>query len=141
MSRKSNKPGWRRLGRVGATSLEFALVALLFMTVLIGCMDLGRYYLAEHSLRTVAAEAARMCLAYYNSNSGGDCTALTQADYAAIAPFINNANLVVTVTQPSTVRSGGGKEFTVTAQYTFTAYSPIWTVLNGTISETTVLWE
>jgi Flp pilus assembly protein TadG len=141
MSRKSNKPGWRRLGRAGVTSLEFGLVALLFLTVLIACMDLGRYYLVEHSLRTVAAEAARMYLTCYNSNGERACAPPTQAEYAAIAPFINNANLLVTVGQTSTVRSGGGIEFTATAKYTFTSYSPIWTVLNSTISETTVLWE
>jgi Flp pilus assembly protein TadG len=141
MSPKFNRSEWWRLGRTGVTSLEFGLVALLFLTVLIACMDLGRYYLVEHSLRTVAAEAARMYMADYNSNGGRVDTPPTQTDYAAIAPFINNGNLSVIMSQANTVRSGGGIEFKVTAQYAFTAYSPIWTVLNGTITETTVLWE
>jgi Flp pilus assembly protein TadG len=141
MSRKSNNLGWRRLDRAGVTSLEFGLVALLFLTVLIACMDLGRYYLVEHSLRTVAAEAVRVYMTCYNSNGERTCAQPTRAEYAAIAPFINNANLLVTVSQTSSARTHTGIEFTAIARYTFTSYSPIWTVLNGTITESTVLWE
>ena len=136
MSPVCNRPGWRRLGRAGVTSLEFALVAALFFTVLIGCMDLGRYFLIAQSLRTVTAEAARLALV--NGMWGQiDPTAYS---FGAMTPLVDNANLTLTVT-PKALALGGVRKLTVTATYVFTAYSPIWTVLNGTISESTVLWE
>src|SRR5271170_7549424 len=96
MSPKFNRSEWWRLGRTGVTSLEFGVVALLFLTVLIGCMDLGRYYLVEHSLRTVVAEAARE--AWINSSIKGTVNP-TAYSFGAITPFVDNANLTLTVTQ------------------------------------------
>src|SRR5271170_3447536 len=95
MSCKSSKPGWRRLGRAGVTTLEFGFVALLFLMVLIGCMDLGRYYLTEHSLRTMVAEAARARLV---TTLPATINGPTLETFAAIAPFVNNTNLTLTVT-------------------------------------------
>jgi Flp pilus assembly protein TadG len=134
MSRKCNKLAWR-LGRAGVTSLEFGVVALLFLMMLIGCMDLGRYYVIEHSLRTIVAEAARAALV---NPSIKDPIDLTTAGFAAITPFVNNANLTLSVTQPSSF-PGGVNQIIVTATYVFTAYSPIWSSLDGTISESTEL--
>jgi Flp pilus assembly protein TadG len=39
--------------------LEFALVAVPFLFLLIAAMDLGRYFITQHSLRTLTSEAAR----------------------------------------------------------------------------------
>lgn len=136
MSRASSRSAWRRLGRAGVSSLEFGIVALLFLTVLIGCMDLGRYYLIEHSLRTIVAEAARA--AQVNPSITGTIDPTT-ASFAAIAPFIDNANLTLTVTQTPSFRIGIRK-ITVTGSYAFTAFSPIWSALDGTISDKTVVW-
>jgi Flp pilus assembly protein TadG len=138
MSHKYSNPVWWRLGRAGVTSLELGIVALLFLMVLIGCMDLGRYYLTEHSLRTIVAEAARARLVGAIPN--GTISGPTTDSFAAIAPFVNNANLIsLTVTQsPSFLL--GVTTITVTGDYQFTAWSPIWSSLNGTISEQTVIW-
>ncbi len=134
MSRKCNRFACRRLGRAGVTTLEFAVVALLFVTVQIGCMDLGRYYLVEHSLRTVVAETARAALV--NTSVDGTIDTST-ASFVGITPFINNANLTLSVTQHPT--RPGITEISVTGSYAFTAYSPIWSSLDGTLTETTVL--
>jgi len=130
------KPRWWRLGRAGVTTLEFGVVALLFLTMLIGCMDLGRYYVIEHSLRTVVAEAARAAQA--NSSLSGSIDPTT-AGFTAITPFVDNANLNLTVTQTPSGRVSIRK-ISVTSTYIFTAWTPIWSVLDGPISETTVLW-
>jgi Flp pilus assembly protein TadG len=136
MSYACNKPRQWRLGRAGVTTLEFALVTTLFLLVLIGCMDLGRYYLIQHSLRTVAAEAARMTLAYDNNSTAA---LPTTADFVAIAPFINADSLTLTVQQPN---SSGITIIMVTATYPFTAWSPLWSSsLDGTISESTELQD
>jgi Flp pilus assembly protein TadG len=117
------------------TSLEFGIVALLFLTVVIGCMDLGRYYLVEHSLRTIVAEAARAALVDSSINGTVDPTTV---GFAAITPFVDNANLTLQVTQPSGFP--GVNQISVTATYMFTPYSPIWSALTGPIRESTVLW-
>jgi Flp pilus assembly protein TadG len=136
MSYACNKPRRWQLGHAGVTTLEFALVAVLFLLVLIGCMDLGRYYLIQHSLRTVAAEAARMTLAYDNNSTA---TQPTTASFAAIAPFIDTSNLNVTVQQPN---FSGVTIIMVTATYPFVAWSPLWSAsLDGTISESTELQD
>ena len=98
--------------------------------------DLGRYYLIQHSLRTVAAEAARMTLAYDNNSTA---TQPTTASFAAIAPFIDTSNLNVTVQQPN---FSGVTIIMVTATYPFVAWSPLWSAsLDGTISESTELQD
>ena len=135
MSRKFSRPGSGRLGNAGASTVEFALVVLLFLTVVIGCMDLGRYYLAEHSLRTLVAETARTALVDTSIVNGG-ISSPGSASYAATTPFIDDANLTLTVSQYHPNRPGI-VTIKVTGTYVFTAYSPIWNSLNGTITETT----
>jgi Flp pilus assembly protein TadG len=100
-------------------------------------MDLGRYYLVEHSLRTIVAEAARAKLVGAIDN--GTISGPTADTFAAIAPFANDANLSLTVTQSPSFKLGV-TEITVNATYNFTAYSPIWNSLTGPISENTILW-
>jgi Flp pilus assembly protein TadG len=136
MSRASSKPLWWRLGRAGVTTLEFGVVAMLFLMVLIGCMDLGRYYVIEHSLRTVVAEAARA--AQVNSSLSGSIDPTT-ASFTALAPFVDNANLNLTVTQTPSGRVSI-RQITVIGTYAFTAWSPIWSSLDGLISDQTVVW-
>jgi Flp pilus assembly protein TadG len=140
MSSVSNRrwPRRCRLGRAGVTTVEFAVVAQLFMTVLIGCMDLGRYYLIEHSLRTVVAEAAREVLVENKTTYNEMTVTPSSANFGAITPIVDNNNLTLIVNQFPT--RPGVTQITVTGTYAFTSYSPIWRALDGNITETTVLW-
>jgi Flp pilus assembly protein TadG len=118
----------RRRGDAGATSVEFALVAVAFLTLLIGTMDLGRYYLIEHSLHSVVSEAARAALV--DTTLFGCDTA--KARVIAITPALDPKLLELCVTQnPNT----GVNVVTVTASYSFSAISPMLASLNGTMSE------
>lgn len=45
--------------RRGVTALEFGIVASMFFMLLLGGMEIGRYYFTWHSFRTAVAEAAR----------------------------------------------------------------------------------
>ena len=130
-----------RLGNAGVTSLEFAIVALVFLSLIIGCMDLGRYYIIEHSLRSFASEAARAALAN-TTMSASSSNAMSyysgqawSGSLTAIVPFLDPAILTLNVSQnPNTT---GVVSIDVTATYQFTAISPIWNSLNGTLTETT----
>ena len=48
-----------RIGERGTTSLEFALVGGLFVSLLLGAMEIGRYMMTLESVRTATAEAVR----------------------------------------------------------------------------------
>src|SRR3974390_2994097 len=93
MSCATNRRPLCRLGRWGTVSLEFALVAVPFVLIMIAGMDLGRYFITEHSLRTLAAEAARSAMVNCFGSAGG--CALTAAQKAATetaSPFPVPAN-------------------------------------------------
>ena len=127
MSPASSSAARRRRWRAGTTSLEFGAVVLLFMLVVIGCMDLGRYYIVAHSMRTLVSECVRAVLA---KTTLTDCSSVY-----AMVPMIDTT----AVTKDEFVRPGatvGISTIRVTLSYQFTAISPIWTSLSGRISET-----
>ena len=70
------------------TTLEFAIVGGLFLLLLFGSMDLGRYYLVEHSLRTIVAETARYAVAHPSLQGTVDPTT---ASFTPITPFIEGS--------------------------------------------------
>lgn len=139
MSCAFSKP-LRRLGNSGVTSLEFAIIAATFMALVIGCMDLGRYYIIEHSLRAFTSEAARAALADSSlSASGGTMSSQTSlSSLTAIVPFLDPSLLTLSISQNSFTTSSP-ITITVTATYQFTAFSPIWAALTGTITDSTQL--
>ncbi len=57
----SARPAARRAlrARRGSAGLEFAIVGGIFFVMLLAAIDLGRYYLTLHSVRSFAAEASR----------------------------------------------------------------------------------
>ncbi len=132
MSRaSSSRRAW--LGRRGATSLEFAIISVAFLTLLVGSMDLGRYYLVEHSLRSVVSEAVRAALA--DSTLSG-CSA-PWAKVGAITPLLDSNLITLCVTQNA--NTYGVITVTVNVSYTFSAISPMLASLNGTITEATAV--
>lgn len=141
----------RRLGTAGATSLEFGVVAFIFMSLLFGVLDLGRYYVIEHSVRTATSEAARAALATappgLSTNRMVGCTTAWAA-VKSIVPLLDDSAMTLciawTTTSPTgTVTNGVGvpgvTTVTATGQYSFTAISPLWSGLTGTITETAKL--
>ena len=122
---------WSRLGCAGVTTLEFAIVGGLFFLLLFGSMDLGRYYLIKHSLRTMVAETARYALAHPSLPDGP--VGPTTAGFPTITPFIVNS---ATLTLLSNKRGMPGvNQISVTATYQFTPISPLWSLLAGPMTE------
>ncbi|WP_243368271.1 TadE/TadG family type IV pilus assembly protein [Fundidesulfovibrio soli] len=52
----------KRKNMGGATVVEFALILLPLLLLLLGCMEFGRYFWAQHVLSSAAAEGARMAI-------------------------------------------------------------------------------
>jgi Flp pilus assembly protein TadG len=117
------------------TSLEFALVFPMFMLLFLGTIELGRYWLTVHSLRTLAAEASRAALIDTTLGaSAQDCTT-PKTRVGGLAPFVNTSSLTLCVTQTT---KGGVITISVTASYPFGFVLPILNPSSGTLSETTL---
>src|SRR5689334_22316838 len=149
MSLGSNKRQRPALGRSGTASLEFALVAIPFVLLMIAGMDLGRYFITQHSLRTLTSEAARATLvACYGSTSASGCPLPTSGAYpsepsvVAKVPFLVPSSVTwVTANQTAPNASTGERTISVTVTYPFNFILPAWTSLNvnSPISESTQL--
>jgi hypothetical protein len=103
-------------------------------------MDLGGYFITQHSMQTLTSEAVRYTLVYCYSNTTA-CTLSSNSLHIVEAkvPFLTQASIVLTASQTAPDPSTGVRTITVTGQYPFTFVLPAWTGLNGTISETTSL--
>ena len=107
--------------RSGVTSVEFALVAIPFFTLIFGTFDLGR------SLDTLASAAARQISIQLVQNvltSGGPgaaCAApYSPTQMQAIVPFLSIGGA------PVLNATAGASTCTVTASKTFTPVLPVW---------------
>lgn len=112
--------------RSGATAVEFALLAPIYLLLLLGMVAYGIYFGASHSVQQLAADAARASIA-----------GLDPADRAAIATrfidrnaqgyvFIDPARLSVQVADSVT----DDTQFDV--ELTFDASGlPIWSLMHG----------
>jgi hypothetical protein len=124
----SNRLRSLRRSRAGTASLEFALVAIPFFSMVIAGADLGRYFLTQHELRTVTSAAARsMLVSCYPL--GPSCTSVA----AQTVPFLGSV-------QPTVSINTGSRIIVITSQHSFTFILPVWTSMNPlTISDTTSL--
>jgi Flp pilus assembly protein TadG len=100
--------------REGSALVEFAVVAPLFLALLIAIFQIAYVYIAQAMLETTAENAARLILTgqaqTYSGTSGTTTyTGMTQSDYAsavctmlkAQSPFMSCANLYIDVTTVS----------------------------------------
>lgn len=148
MSRASSRNRGRPLGSDGTTTLEFALVAVPFFFISFAIVDLGRYFLTQHSLRTLTSELARATLVYCSGQSQtSQCTLPatgTQSVQAAETkvPFLVADSFAST---PSASRGAmnantGVMTITASASYSFSFIAPMWANLNiSPITESTTL--
>ncbi len=109
--------------RRGATSLEFAAIALLLLSLLLGSIEGGRYMFTLEALRTATAEAVRVVTLRGSANMiarVAPCTGLsgelTGVDVRA--PFLNTGALSLTMSGCTT--NAGVTTVSVTASHPFT---------------------
>jgi Flp pilus assembly protein TadG len=130
------------LGQAGTTSLEFALVATAFFAIMFAGMDLGRYFITQHSLRTLTSELVRATMVQCAGTSTA-CT-LSGANVTTAenkVPFLVQGNFVVPPTSTRTAinPATGVMTITASASYPFTFVFLGFTGLSGPIAETTHL--
>ena len=103
----------------GAATVEFILIAPIFIGLMVGGLDLGRYLFLQHELTSVVQDAGRFAMIRGSSSS----TPATPGNVANFATqqlrFNNAANVIFTVTflpnntRGSTVRVRGQANFQV----------------------------
>lgn len=70
-----SRSGFARLGRRGALSLEFGLVALPFLMLLLGGVELARYVYTAEAVGSRADATLRAALVYVGQDSADRCLA------------------------------------------------------------------
>jgi Flp pilus assembly protein TadG len=118
------RSAWAELRcRRGATTLEFALVGGLALTLLLGSMEAARFLFTQQALRSLAGEAARVASLRGAANMNalrvpchGLSGPLSGVDHTA--PFLTPATLSVTMS--GCVTQGAVTLVTVTVSQPFT---------------------
>jgi Flp pilus assembly protein TadG len=126
---------WARplLGQSGSAGLEFALVAIPFVFLLMAGMDLGRYFITQHSLRTLTSEAVRATLvSCYGSTGACSLPSASKTTAAAKVPFLTSGSVTwVTANQTAPDANTGVRTISVAVSYPFTFILPAWISLNA----------
>lgn len=121
--------GWASLKEERGSSLvEYALIFMLFMTMLLGIADFGRALYAYHFVSSAAREATRYAMVRGCSTISTNCP--TAATQQSITTFVQNVPLGIDstkVTVPTvtwTPNHNPGSVVQVQVQYTFNFLFP-----------------
>ncbi len=131
---------WRRaLNRRGTTTVEFALVGGLLVSLLLGTIEISRYLITREAVRTAAAEAVRMATLAGGRNLDANspaCNGLagSLAGVAATVPFLTAASLTASMSGCAT--QAGVTTVSITVQYPFTFGVALFGTPNRPITET-----
>ena len=104
----------------GAAAIEFAMVAPMLITMMLGVMQLGLTMYNYNSLRGAANDMARYAVIQTQlGNFQSDTDLTTQARSIAVAtPYtLTTSRLTISVTQPSSQRVSGATEKTISVSY------------------------
>ena len=121
----------------GSSAIEFALLAPVFISLMIGVVEVGIYMQNHNAVRSLASDAARFAAVEYQKNN-----ALTEATLEAniqamglASPYnLNNSQLTVTVTEVTPARVNGAREFDLDISYALPDIVGFMTVDNFTIN-------
>lgn len=122
MVRNLKKRFWHGVGKLcrlhsardGATAVEFALIAPVFLAVLFAILEVAFFLVAQQTLQTAAASAGRLIMTGQAQNSG-----MTQSQFAAavcpmVTALINCNNLMINVQNYSSFIGAGASAPTLT---------------------------
>jgi Flp pilus assembly protein TadG len=97
----------------GTSAIEFAMLAPLFILLLLGMVAYGIYFGASHSVQQIAADAARTAIAGLNATERKSLVVSFINNNAAGYPFVDASKL--TVDAKDSVADGS--QFVVSVSY------------------------
>ena len=128
----------RGLSTRGTASLEFALVGTLLMTLLFGSVELGRFMISLHALRTTTADAARAVALQGAANlnaARAPCAGLNGPLSAYHGRAVVLGSAVTTVTMSGCVTLGSVTTVTVTVSLPFAIIIPVFSGMGPSLQE------
>jgi Flp pilus assembly protein TadG len=121
----------------GASAVEFAMLAPIFILFLLGMIAYGVYFGASHSVQQIAADAARTAIAGENAAERQIIVNDFIAHNAAGYPFINLGQLSVSAQD----NSSDPNQFDVSVSYD-ARNLPIWNLLSDLpLPSTTIVFR
>ena len=121
----------------GASAVEFALLAPVFISLMLGVVEVGLYMQNYNAVRSLAGDAARFAAVEYQKNNVVTEEAL-EANIKAMglaAPYsLMDSQLTVTVTEVSPARVNGAREFDLDIDYALPDIIGGTTIDNFTVS-------
>lgn len=104
----------------GASAVEFALLAPVFISLMLGVVEVGLYMQNYTAVRSLASDAARFAAVEYQKNNVITEDVL-EANFQAMgiaSPYnLMNSQLTVTVTEVTPARVNGAREFDLDIAY------------------------
>ncbi len=124
---------WQRMkalmrARAGATAVEFALVAPIFIIMTMGVFEIGRAFWIRSSMQFAVEETTRYAIV---NTSATTATLATYAQTTLTASGVNAADITFTAT---TEVSGSRTFISVTGTYNFSVVVPIVPIPDITLS-------
>jgi Flp pilus assembly protein TadG len=129
----SKRRAWR--GKLGTSSLEFAMILPAFLWLLLGTIDVARYLYTVQALIGLMGEAGRVAIMNPNFGQCPGSNSNWWPQIATIAPLLDANNVNLCVSEPSA--GTGALTVSVSVSYKFVAYTPLLNALNGPITEST----
>lgn len=120
--------------RRGAAAVEFAILAPLFIFLMLGMVGYGIYFGAAHSIQQLAADAARTAIAGLDEAERRSLAQLFVTRNAAGYAFIEPDRLTVDVHDSV----ADGSQFIVGVSYD-ASNLPIWNLFSGLAMPTTTI--
>jgi len=109
----------------GAAAVEFAIVAPVFLFLMMGMLAYGIYFGAMHSLQQLAADAARASIAGLNETEREDLVRRFLDENANGYAFVDREKLEVDIGD-----NASGTQFVVSLRYD-ASHLPIWGLMDG----------
>lgn len=133
---------WRRVGRLatndrGASAIEFAILAPVFFSLMVGVVEVGIYMQNYNAVRSLASDASRFAaVEYQKNNTLGEATLEANIQAMGLASPYNliDSQLTVTVTEVTPARVNGAREFDLDISYALPDIIGFMTVDNFTIN-------
>lgn len=104
----------------GASAVEFALLAPVFISLMLGVVEVGMYMQNHNAVRSLASDAARFAAVEYQKNNvlSADTLKTNIQAMGTASPYkLNDSRLTVTVTEVSPARVNGAREFDLDISY------------------------
>lgn len=122
--------------RRGAALVEFALVAPIFLAIIVGSIEFGRAIMVQEALTNASREGARVGVL-----DGSLTTDVSSAVNTYLTGMsISGATTAVSPTDPGTSPNGTQVTVTVSIPYTTVTWVPSpWFLKNATLSAITVM--